>query len=47
MEASYDPATGLTVVMDMGRYVPESGTTDALALSVTINQATGDVTAEY
>ncbi|MBF9034875.1 hypothetical protein HKCCE2091_11545 [Rhodobacterales bacterium HKCCE2091] len=45
-EASYDPATGLTVTMDMG-IVNQSGVADALALSVTINQATGEITGTW
>jgi hypothetical protein len=46
-EASYDPASGLTVVMDMGRFNPDTGLNDAWALSVTINQATGLVTGAW
>jgi hypothetical protein len=47
VEASYDPATGLRIVMDMGRYVPETGLNDVLALAVTINQSTGAVTGAW
>lgn len=46
-EASYDPNTGLRIVMDMGRYNFESGLNDVWALAVTINQATGLVTGEW
>ncbi|MBF9030806.1 hypothetical protein HKCCE3408_10420 [Rhodobacterales bacterium HKCCE3408] len=46
-ESSYDPATGLRVVMDMGLYNPETGLNDALSLAVTINQATGEITGRW
>lgn len=46
-EASYDPATGLVVVMDMGAYNPATALVDALALRVTVNQATGAVTGSW
>lgn len=46
-EAHYDAATGLTVVMDMGRYNPATGLNDALSLAVTINQATGEITGSW
>jgi hypothetical protein len=47
MEASYDPATGLQVVMDMGLYNAETGLNDAVALAVTINQGTGAVVGQW
>ena len=47
MEASYDPVTGLRVVMDMGLYNAETGTNDALALAVTLNQGTGAISGQW
>jgi len=46
-ESSYDPATGLTLVIPSGTYDPDTGGTVERNLSVTINQATGDITARW
>lgn len=46
-EADYDPVTGLSVVMDMGRYNPDTGLNDAWALAVTIDQSTGAVSGAW
>lgn len=43
--ASYDPATGLTVSLPGTIFLPEDGFSNSVLLHVTINQATGDVTA--
>lgn len=43
--ATYDPATGLTVSLPGTIYFPEDGFSNSILLHVTINQATGDVTA--
>jgi len=47
LESDYDPGTGLQLVMDMGLYVPESGLAMPMALAVTINQATGEITGQW
>ena len=47
LEAAYDPAQGLVLVLDMGLYNPATTLSDALALRVTINQATGVVTGAW
>lgn len=43
MEAGYDPAVGLTLVLAAGRMTTD-GLAEAASLSVTINQATGQIT---
>lgn len=43
LEAGYDPALGLTLVLASGRYSDE-GLTHPTTLSVTLNQATGQIT---
>lgn len=43
--ATYDPATGLTVSLPGTIFLPEDGFSNSILLHVTINQATGDVTA--
>lgn len=47
IEAGYDPVTGLRVVMDMGLYNAVTGTNDALALAVTLNQTTGALSGQW
>lgn len=44
LEASYDPQTGLTIAIPAGRYRAD-GTTELAPLTVTVNQATGQVAA--
>lgn len=46
LDAGYDPATGLTLELPISVYNPETALFDQGALFVTINQATGAVTAE-
>jgi hypothetical protein len=43
--ADYDPATGLTFVLPARRWLPESDSYADAVLTVTLNQATGDITA--
>ena len=45
-EARYDPEQGLVVTMLGGVHNPETGATDIGELTVTINQSTGEITAE-
>ncbi|WP_435257797.1 hypothetical protein ACSBLW_17070 [Thioclava sp. FR2] len=45
MEAGYDPATGLNFVLASGRYTAE-GLVVPTTLSVTLNQATGQITGQ-
>lgn len=45
-DASYDPARGLTVNVPASLYNQQTGGFDDRVLSVTINQATGGVTAQ-
>ena len=44
--SSYDPATGLTVVIPVKTFVPETGDGAPARLTVTINQATGQIGAK-
>lgn len=44
-EASYDPATGLTILLPVGIYNDSTAGFDAATLAVTINQATGEIAA--
>ncbi len=46
MIADYDPAVGLRFAMQSGAYDPKTGTTLPMTLRVTLNQATGAITAE-
>lgn len=46
MIADYDPAIGLSFAMQSGAYDAKTGTTLPMTLRVTLNQATGAVTAE-
>ena len=43
--ASYDPATGLTVMIPVRTFVPETGDGKPARLTVTINQSSGEITA--
>jgi len=43
LEASYDPARGLTFVVPAMIYLPEQSFQNSARLQVTVNQATGDV----
>lgn len=44
--SSYDPATGLTLTMDTQAYDPDTASSaEPRTLTVTINQATGEITA--
>lgn len=45
MTSAYDPATGLTFTIDAGAYDPNTGGTLPRSLTVTLNQATGAITA--
>ncbi|MFV0300328.1 MAG: hypothetical protein ACK5IP_05525 [Paracoccus sp. (in: a-proteobacteria)] len=45
-EARYDPRHGLVVTMHGGVYNAETGATDIGELTVTINQSTGEISAE-
>lgn len=45
MSADYDPATGLRFRINATRWVPESGDYDDAILTVTVNQASGAITA--
>lgn len=45
MTSAYDPATGLTFTMEAGAYDPNTGGTLPRTLTVTLNQATGGITA--
>lgn len=45
MTSAYDPATGLTFMLQAGAYNPETGGTIPQALTVTLNQANGEITA--
>lgn len=44
LRADYDPATGLTLLVPVNLYAPETGGFDEALLGVTINQATGTIT---
>ncbi|SMX39802.1 hypothetical protein [Octadecabacter ascidiaceicola] len=44
LDASYDPATGLTLQIPAVIYLPEQSFQNAVLLSIAINQSTGDVT---
>lgn len=46
MEAGYDPARGLTLTIPGHLNAPDSGQVSTFDLVVTINQATGQITAE-
>ena len=43
LEASYDPATGLTLRVPVSRFLWQTSETAMATLAVTINQATGDI----
>lgn len=43
MQASYDPASGLTLRLPATRFAPSTGGFDPAILAVTINQATGQI----
>jgi len=43
IDADYDPATGLTIKVPAVIYLPEQSFQNSALLSVTINQATGEV----
>lgn len=45
MTSDYDPAIGLTFTLQAGGYNPETGGTILQTLTVTLNQATGEITA--
>lgn len=45
MTSDYNPAIGLTFTLEAGGYNPETGGTIPQALTVTLNQATGEITA--
>jgi hypothetical protein len=45
MTSAYDPATGLTFTIEAGAYDPNTGGTLPRTLTVTLNQATGAITA--
>ncbi|MEM6711757.1 MAG: hypothetical protein AAF590_05685 [Pseudomonadota bacterium] len=45
MTSAYDPTVGLTFTFEAGAYDPETGGTLPRALTVTLNQATGDIRA--
>ncbi len=45
--SSYDPATGLTLILPSGIYNHDTGGTIERDLLVTINQATGDINARW
>lgn len=45
MTSAYDPAIGLTFELTAGAYDPETGGTIPQTLTVTLNQATGEITA--
>ena len=44
--ASYDPATGLAVTIPATRWLPDTDTYTDAVLNVTLNQATGAITAQ-
>jgi hypothetical protein len=44
LEASYDPARGLTFRVPAAIYLPEQSFQNSAVLSITVNQSTGDVT---
>ncbi|MFK7791657.1 MAG: hypothetical protein AB8B88_03195 [Devosiaceae bacterium] len=46
-QSSYDPATGLTLILPSGTYNHDTGGVNECDLSVTINQATGQITANW
>lgn len=46
MTSAYDPAIGLTFTIEAGAYDPKTGGTLPMVLFVTLNQATGAITAE-
>ena len=43
ISASYDPAVGLTLAMPVQRFMPDMGEFTTQRLSVTFNQATGEI----
>lgn len=45
MTSDYDPAIGLTFTLKAGAYNPETGGTLPQTLTITLNQATGEITA--
>lgn len=47
LEAEYDPAVGLVFTLPGRLYSPEDDFSNALELTVTLNQATGEVTARH
>jgi hypothetical protein len=46
MDAGYDPTRGLTLEMPITQFNPNTGGFDAGSLLVTLDQATGEITAE-
>ncbi|PVA06373.1 hypothetical protein [Thalassorhabdomicrobium marinisediminis] len=44
LEADYDPATGLTLTVPAAIYQPEQSFQNSLLVTITVNQATGEVT---
>lgn len=47
LEAGYDPARGLTLSLPGVIFLPEAEFQNSIVLHVTVNQATGEVTAEH
>ncbi|WP_137702494.1 hypothetical protein [Marimonas lutisalis] len=47
LTAGYDPARGLTLSLPGRLYLPEEGFTNSLIIHATVNQATGQVTANH
>lgn len=47
LEASYDPATGLTLRLPISRFSANTGGFDPAILAVTINQALGTITPRF
>lgn len=45
MTSAYDPAIGLTFTIEAGAYDPDTGGTLPRTLTITLNQATGAITA--
>ena len=45
-EASYDPARGLVLALPVEGFNPDTGKGDPGELTVTVNQSTGEITAE-
>lgn len=46
LDAGYDPARGLTIALPVSVFNPQTGLFDIGEMTVTINQSTGEITAE-